>query len=78
MLNPPFKPIPSPASALVVPQPTLVVPWPEHRGGPKADSRMPKGRLLGNPKRDKPKKPENPGFNNYCIFGAFYGDFRFK
>ena len=25
-----------------------------------------------------PKKPENPGYNNYGIFLQFYGDFRFK
>ena len=24
------------------------------------------------------KKPENPGYNNYGIFGPFYGDFIFK
>ena len=26
----------------------------------------------------KPEKPENPGFNNYCIFWVFCGDLRFK
>ena len=31
---------------------------------------------LAGPKN--PKKPENPGYNNYGIFWQFYGDFRFK
>ena len=39
--------------------------------------------LLEGPKngvyRDqKPENPENPGFNNYCIFGVVYGAFKFK
>ena len=36
--------------------------------GPKTGSIGPKN----------PKKPENPGYNNYGIFWQFYGDFRFK